>query len=561
MSVDNADLALRSAQARLAGIVEIAADAIISLDGDQRITYFNQGAELTFGWKREEVLGQPLDILIPEHLRANHRRHVAEFGAGQSRSRRMGHRMPISGLRRSGEVFPAEASISKHSLDGETQYHVVLRDVTEQRQAEAQQRFLAEAGEILTGTLDLAETYERAARAAVPRLADACVIWILSDDGTELQAVAAHGRASLPGAGSLLERMKGASIPMTSSHAAAHVARTHSRAAFRVGDAESATGELDVASLMHAAATGPASPALGQPGAEEVHGLLVSISAAGDTEGVLGLYRATRAFAPESVVIAEDFARRLALASDNGRLYERARRAIRARDDTIAVVSHDLRNPVNAIRMIAGALLDRSEHEEVPLSAVREELATIASGARQADALIQDLLDVARIEAGTLQVLRAPLDISTLLVESAELLRPLARERGLSLVVDVPAELPALEADGQRMQQVISNLVGNALKFTPRGGRVTLRAAAEGERVLIRVEDTGSGIPPDELPHVFERHWQANPRGRHGAGLGLPIARGIVHAHGGRLTVESEVGVGSAFVVELKGEEREKRDW
>src|SRR5690606_33849630 len=235
-----------------------------------------------------------------------------------------------------------------------------------------QQRFLAEAGEIVTSSLDLAKTYERAARAVVPRLADACVIWILDEDGAELRAMAAHRRESLPGAASLLERLQGTSIPMSSSHAAASVARSRKRAAFLVGAPESAMGELDVAAILHDAATDHASPALGSPGALEVHGLLVSINAAGDTEGVLGLYRATRAFAPDSVAIAEDFARRLALASDNGRLYESAQRAIRARDDTMAVVSHDLRNPVSAIQMIAGALLERCERDDVPLSAVRD---------------------------------------------------------------------------------------------------------------------------------------------------------------------------------------------
>lgn len=557
MTVEELELALRRAEARLEGIVEIAADAIISMDADQRITYFNQGAELTFGWNRNEILGQPLDILIPHQFRTDHRKHVADFGAGTAHARRMGHRLPITGLRRSGEVFPAEASISRLTIDGDTRYHVVLRDVTEQRRAEEQQRFLAEAGELLTSSLDVMETYRRAARAVVPRLSDACVIWILDHESNELRAMAAHDRELIPGSASLLDRLQHTPIPLNSSHAAVDVVRSGQRTTFLVGSAESAMDELDVASILHGAASAHGSPALGEAGAEEVQGLLVSISAAGDTRGVLALYRSARPFRADSIAIAEDFARRLALASDNAMLYERAQRAIRARDETMAVVSHDLRNPVSAIRMIAGALLERSARAEISLAEVRDELFTISTGARQADTLIQDLLDVARIEAGTLAVNREPVDLTVLLEESCVLLRPLADERGLELEVRLPADgdgkeaLPVVEADLERMQQVISNLVGNSLKFTPRGGRVILRASAGAELVRITVEDTGVGIAPDALPHVFDRYWQGSARSRRGAGLGLTIARGIVHAHGGRITVDSEEGAGSVFAIEL----------
>lgn len=535
---------LRRLEARFHGIVGIAADAVISVDASQRIVFFNQGAEQIFGWSASEILGQPLDVLIPPASRLVHRKHMSDFGAGQEEARRMGHRRPIAGVRRSGEEFPAEASISKHTVDGETLYHVVLRDVTDDRRAEAQQRFLAEAGELLTASLDVRRTLARAAAAAIPRLADACAVWLQEDDALHpLAASAIHEGEP----GRFLARLTATPLPLDSPHVAAVVAARGGSERFVVGDASTAAHRLDVARIVHDVVAGPDAPPLGASGAPVIHGLVVAVSAAGETNGVLALYRKGRPFEDDTVTIASDFARRLALAVDNGRLYERAQRAIRARDETIAVVSHDLRNPVNAITMLGGVLLRRADDPSVTLQQVRDELDTIVRGARQADALIQDLLDVARIEAGRLQVERAPVDLLRLLRETAELLRPLATDRELALELELPDELPTVAADAERVQQVLSNLVGNAVKFTERGGRLTIAAAATDGEVHVRVEDTGSGIEPDHLANLFDRYWQGNPRTRRGAGLGLAIAKGIVEAHGGRMWVESTVGVGSRF--------------
>lgn len=551
------ETALRRAEARLDGIVGIAADAVISINHEQRIVFFNQGAERIFGWGAHEVVGESLDVLLPLAARGIHRHHVAAFGAGEEQARRMGHRREISGRRRSGEEFPAEASISKHTVDGETLYHVVLRDITDRHRADRHQRFLAEAGEVLTGSLDVPRTLTMAASAAVPALGDACVIWLVDHDTSSLRVLAARALHEDSEASPLLERLQSTPIPLTSSHGAVQVVHSGGTLRFIVGDRSSALHEVGVARLLYAAVVGEGAPPLGAPAACDVHGLFVPIRAAGSTRGVLALYNAAGSFVDDTSAVAEDFARRLALAVDNGRLYERAQRAIRARDDTIAVVSHDLRNPVSAINMIAGVLHARAVEPGVALQSVRDELATILHGARQADTLIQDLLDVARIEAGVLHIEREPLDLSKPLSEAAELLRPLADERGLQLSLEVPRDLPVVAADAERLQQVVSNLVGNAVKFTPAGGRVTLAARQEDGEIVVSVQDTGRGIPAEQVEKLFDRYWQGNPRARSGAGLGLAIARGIVEAHGGRLRVESTSGAGSSFSFSLPV----LRDW
>ena len=167
----------------LAGIVTISADAIICVDDSQRIIFFNEGAESIFGYAADEIMGQPLERLLPDRYRATHASHVRTFGDSNVRARRMGERGQILGLRKNGEEVPAEAAISHLGERGKRVYSVVLRDVTERRRAHETQRFLAEAGETLASSLGHEETLRNVARLAVPRLADACVVHVFHGGG------------------------------------------------------------------------------------------------------------------------------------------------------------------------------------------------------------------------------------------------------------------------------------------------------------------------------------------------------------------------------------------
>jgi signal transduction histidine kinase len=170
---------------------------------------------------------------------------------------------------------------------------------------------------------------------------------------------------------------------------------------------------------------------------------------------------------------------------------------------------------------------------------------------KQMNHLIQDLLDVKRIENGHLAVEPRPVAALTLLTEAVELLRSLAAASALELLLDAPEELPQINADPLRIQQVLSNLIGNAIKFTPQGGHITLRGARIAEEVRVAVADSGPGIPAEQLPHIFGQFWQGRRSDRRGIGLGLVIAKGIVEAHNGRIWVESTVGEGSNFYFTL----------
>lgn len=278
--------------------------------------------------------------------------------------------------------------------------------------------------------------------------------------------------------------------------------------------------------------------------------LAVPLVARGKTRGAIGLLLGPsgRRHGPRDVVLAEELARRVAMAADNLYLYHDARQALRTRDQVLAVVSHDLRNLLNPIAMSAAELLAGSA-SGVPGG---RPLEVIRRSVDQMDRLIQDLLDVARIEEGCLVLERERLSPARLIGEALESHLSLAAQKALRLEGAVAPGLPEIDADSHRLQRVLANLVGNALKFTPSGGRVTLGAERSGDGGEVRfwVADTGPGILEEDREHLFTPFWQAAPQARGargGTGLGLSIALRIVEAHGGRLWVESTPGQGSVF--------------
>ncbi|WP_437544520.1 ATP-binding protein [Sorangium sp. So ce367] len=235
------------------------------------------------------------------------------------------------------------------------------------------------------------------------------------------------------------------------------------------------------------------------------------------------------------------------LAERATQLYQEAQSATRAREDLVAVVSHDLRAPLSAMIMSIELLRGGADFS----GRSRERLDVIKRSAEGMSRLIRDLLDAAAIEAGRLSVERRPIPLAPLVGDAVDAIRPLAAAKLLRLTNELAADLPAVSADPVRLQQVLSNLLENAVKFTPARGEITVRARSLGDEVTLSVTDTGLGIAQEDIPLIFDRFWQARPTARAGTGLGLSIAKGIVEAHDGRIWVESSVGRGSAFFVTL----------
>jgi signal transduction histidine kinase len=274
--------------------------------------------------------------------------------------------------------------------------------------------------------------------------------------------------------------------------------------------------------------------------------MLVPLRARGHVLGVVTFVAAgpRRRYGEADLAMAEELARYAGLALDNARLFEEAQRAIRARDDVLAIVSHDLKNPLESVTLSAALLLRAPESPRV-----RRYAEAVQRSAARMDRLIRELLDLSSMEAGRFRVEKRPQPLEPVVAEALAVLSPLAAEKSITIGIEGLPLGEAVPLDRERVLQVISNLLGNAVQFAPAGGRVVVRARLGPEEARVEVQDDGPGIARDDLPHVFDRFWKSGSL--RGTGLGLSIARGVVEAHAGRIWVESRVGAGSTFVFTL----------
>jgi PAS domain S-box-containing protein len=526
----------------LAGILSIAADAIITVDEAHRIIHFNRGAEEIFGWSAEEAIGQPLNVLLPERFRSRHDLFIDEFSRGAEAARRMGHRREVAGLRRDGTEFPAEASISKLDLPGgQRVFTAVVRDVTERRRAQENERFLAESAARMTASLVYDDVLEAVAQSAIPALGDACLLDVAEGERFRRLTSATEMQWDVrTGAGALADLARRYPLTWDSASPALDVMRRREPELLeRVDESWLEAHEERAAALTLWRAIGARSM------------FIVPLVVGERSLGALTLliWKREREFGTDVRALAQKFAAQAAVAIENAKLYRDAQRATEARDQVLGVVSHDLRNPISAIAMCARAL-----RESAPESAEESEnlLTTITESTEWMHRLIQDLLDVAGIEAGRLSLDRREESVAALVTPAVRMFEVEAAQRRIHLASEIAADLPPVLADASRVIQVLGNLLRNAVKFTPEGGRITVAAESRTREVVMSVSDNGSGIPLDEQPRVFDRYWHSRRGGnRRGTGLGLSIAKGIIEAHGGRMWLESTPGRGSTFFFSL----------
>ena len=418
-------------------------------------------------------------------------------------------------------------------------YSDLVRTSEAVRAARRRARFLSEAMELLSSSLDVHRVLRDLARLIVPRIADICTVDLLSANGLSRRVEIVHGFAGVP---ALPDDVPGVLVPEISSIAQRAIAESALQLVERADDDALHDVARNPALLEQLRGTGPYTL------------LVVPLVARQRVLGFLQFLSAdvARASAPESLLLAEDLARRASVAVDNALLYGEAQRATRARDDVLAIVSHDLRNPLSTIQMSTAFLLDvlAEPGATVPLI---PQLQLIRRATARGNALIQDLLDVSRIESGTLAVDAALTSASALLADAALELEPLVTGKGLRFEHEWIGEDAEVPADRGRIAQVFSNLVGNAIKFTPKDGVVRVTGRRLASHIEYVVSDTGHGIAPDHVPHLFDRFWKAAKASRTGAGLGLFIVKGIVEGHGGTVEVESAPGSGTTFRFTLGG--------
>jgi PAS domain S-box-containing protein len=520
------------ARRRLTSIIEATPDFVGSTDAQGRGLYLNRAGRRMVGLSEEQDVTEW--SIASAHPPWAARRLLSE---GVPTALHEGVWTGETALRTSeGAELPVSQVLLAHR---DAEGHVVMlstiiRDITDRKLAEEAQHFLSESSRVLVAALEYEATLQSLARLVVPRLADFCLVAMREEDGLH-RAVLAHRD---PTQEPLLR-----GLGRTGTALKARVVGVHN--VLETGEPE-LVPEVTDAWLRAASEDEEYFATLCRLSPRSM--MIVPLVARGRTLGVITFAstQSGRRYGQADLVLAEGLAGRAALSIDNARLYRESQQSSQARDEVLAVVSHDLRNPLNVIGLGAAALLKHLP-EEGPAVAWRKQAELIRRSTDRAVHLIEDLLDVAKIEAGRLVVQRVPEAVVPLLEEAIDLHRPLAEARGLQLELEAEEALPRVLVERNRVLQVFSNLIGNALRFTPSGGSITVKAKRKDDgEVCISVKDTGTGIAPEHIPHLFDRFWQAKA-GREGAGLGLTISRGIIEAHGGKLWVESTPGQGSTF--------------
>ncbi len=273
------------------------------------------------------------------------------------------------------------------------------------------------------------------------------------------------------------------------------------------------------------------------------HGVFGDLVLVGAT-GVTGFSPSDLSYAASLGVLATAALSRVLLIEREQTARREAEEAVRYRDQMLRVVSHDLKNPLHTIGMVA-EFLEAGNHSDAERV---KQIRIVTRTVLRMNRLIHDLLDAARVQSGSvLPIVRTKLVTRTLLSDIAEIVGPQAHRKHITLTWNADSAPDHLEADRDRLVQVFLNLTGNAIKFTPEGGRIDVSARRDGDCVRFAIADTGTGIAEEDMPHLFEPFWQAKDRATLGTGLGLSIARGIVEAHGGKIEVMSKPGEGTVF--------------
>ncbi|MBI4782458.1 MAG: PAS domain S-box protein [Oscillatoriophycideae cyanobacterium NC_groundwater_1537_Pr4_S-0.65um_50_18] len=496
-----AEAALTASQARFAGILDIANDAIISIDAQQNITLFNKGAEKVFGYSATEVMGQPLTLLLPKRSSNVHQRYVSEFAQSTEIARQMGERGEISGRRKDGSEFPAEASISRLELGDERVVTAILRDISDRKQAEAAQARLAA---IVASSQD----------AIISKTLEGVIVsWNASAENL-------FGYSAAEAIGQPIAIL----IPPDQLHV-----ETRFLSLIRQGESiqqyETVRRRKD--------------------------GTFVDISL------TLSPVRDAKGTIVGASKIARDITEQRTLD--------------RMKNEFISIVSHELRTPLTAIRGSLGLIL-RGVYDKKPEKKHRM-IEIAAQESNRLVRLVNDILDLQRLESGQMKLALEACDTAALMQQSADAMRAYAEEHQLQLIV-IPLSVSVWAAP-DAIIQTLTNLLSNAIKFSQPGGKIWLSVDLEDRaeqpvdnasgltkkaadcpltRVRFAITDQGRGIPSDKLETVFERFQQvdaSDSRDKGGTGLGLAICQKIIEQHNGRIWVESALGEGSTFYFTL----------
>jgi PAS domain S-box-containing protein len=525
---------LKAANAFLDAIIENIPLILFLKDGKSlRYLRLNRAGEGLLGWPKETFIGKTDYDLWPQAQ--------AEFFVEKDRETLKDKMVDIAEepiqTRHQGVRLLHTKKVPILDTAGNSVYLLgISEDITERRRIEKEQQFLTEVSVALSTSLKYEETLANVARLVVQTFADWSAVDVIDEEGQLSRLKVASADPDQAALCTVLEQMPpDRDLP--------HIMRAV------IENKRPIVVEQVTSQYIESLVQGPGHlQALLATGIRSF--VAVPLLVRGRSLGALFLGSSTlsHVFGQGDLRLAEALADRAAMAIENARLYRSSLYATQLRDQVLGVVAHDLRNPLTAILLQAGALTRRGSDPE---RRSQKRIEAIHRAATRMNRLIQDLLDVAVMESGRLTMEPARLSARELIVAAMEMQTPLASSSSLELRADVDRDVPDVWGDRDRLLQVFENLIGNAIKFTKAGGCITVGAASRDHEVIFRVADTGSGIAPENLPRLFDRFWQATRANRQGAGLGLPITKGIVEAHGGRIWVESTPNRGTtiSFVI------------
>jgi PAS domain S-box-containing protein len=527
-----------------ASIVESSDDAIIGKSLEGMILSWNAGAERMYGYTAEEVMGQHISLLAPNERKIEIEQILDKLRHGE----RVYHFETIR-VRKDGNSINVALSISpiKNAQGEVIGASTIAHDITERKRSEDAQHFLAEASSVLSSTLDYETTLASVAQLIVPRLADWCIVAIVEEnEPPRLFTMAHNDPLKIEFARELIRRYP---PDPNSQIGVSNVLRTGKSEVYQ---------EFPDEMLVAAARDDQHLKLLQELGVKSV--MVVPLIAGGRTIGAISMISAEsgRRFDKRDLALAEDLAQRAAFAIDNARLYREAQtarddaeQANRAKDDFLATVSHELRTPLNAI-VGWSHMMRRNKFDEATTARAME---TIERNAKSQARLIEDILDVSRIIMGKLRLDVHPVELAPVIEAAIDAVRPAAEAKEIRLQPILDPRASPVSGDPNRLQQIVWNLVLNAVKFTPRGGRIQVRLERVNSHIEIIVSDTGQGIEAGLLPYIFDRFQQgdsSSTRMHGGLGLGLAIVRHLVELHGGTVHASSPgASQGTTFTVKL----------
>jgi PAS domain S-box-containing protein len=542
---------LRKRDAELRIITDSVPVLISYIDRNHHYRFVNRAYELWFGRQTSEVQGKHMRDLLGAPAYEMVRPYLDEALRGRRVSYEMELPYAEGGARyinatyepqlgEAGEVegivsMVADLSVQKRMADAQQALYRELRE------AERRVAFLAEASAVLSSSLDYEATVRNVARLIVPNLADWCSIHLLEDDGSlrELALTFAD-----PEKGRWAESVPKRPFHMEAPKGIPRVLRT--------GEPE-LYPEVDDAALVEVARDEEELAVLRQAAIKSA--VIVPLSMSGRARGTLTLLMSEsgRRYAEPDLRLAEDLARRVALAVDNARLYKEAQEADKRKDEFLAMLAHELRNPLAPIRSAVRVLREHAKDD----ARVARQSDMIDRQATHMARLLDDLLETARITRGKIELRKEATDVRDVARRSVDALRATLEERGLDIAIELDHNPVVIEADPARVEQILVNLLSNAAKYTEPGGRVAVSVAAEATHpgAVIRVRDTGIGLAKDMWSRVFEPFVQADrplDRSQGGLGIGLTLVKKLCELHGGSVSIHSEgVGRGTEVTVHL----------